>query len=180
MLPDGWPRESAGYRNLPELPPRETLSCRFLWRRLTNNSCRCRQAQGLAHFSGLQVGHVLIRMAQKDYQSDSIAIELAQPLYVFDSTTIDLYLSLFPWADFRKTKATVKMHTLIDLRGPIPTWIAITTGKVHDVRILDHLPVEKDAFYAMDRGYVDFARLYGIHQQGAFFVVRAKDNLTGC
>lgn len=122
-------------------------------------------------------GHVLIRMAQKEYQSDSIAVELTQPLYAFDSTTIDLCLSLFPWADFRKTKAAVKMHTLIDLRGPIPTWVAITTGKVHDVRMLDHLPVEKDAFYAMDRGYVDFARLYAIHQQGAFFVVRAKDNL---
>jgi len=122
-------------------------------------------------------GHVLIRIAQKEYQSDSIALELAQPLYAFDSTTIDLCLSLFPWADFRKTKAAVKMHTLIDLRGPIPTWVAITTGKVHDVRMLDYLPVEKDAFYAMDRGYVDFARLYGIHQQGAFFVVRAKDNL---
>lgn len=122
-------------------------------------------------------GHVLIGMAQKEYQSDSIAVELTQPLYAFDSTTIDLCLSLFPWAEFRKTKAAVKMHTLIDLRGPIPTWVAITTGKVHDVRMLDHLPVEKDAFYALDRGYVDFARLYGMHQQGAFFVVRAKDNL---
>lgn len=122
-------------------------------------------------------GHVLIRMAQKEYQSDSIAVELTQPLYAFDSTTIDLCLSMFPWADFRKTKAAVKMHTLIDLRGPIPTWVAITTGKVHDVKMLDHLPVEKDAFYAMDRGYVDFALLYAIHQQGAFFVVRAKDNL---
>lgn len=122
-------------------------------------------------------GHVLISMAQQLYQSDAIAIELKQPLYAFDSTTIDLCLSLFPWADFRKTKAAVKMHTLIDLRGPIPTWVAITTGKIHDVRMLDHLPVEKDAFYAMDRGYVDFARLYAIHQQGAFFVVRAKDNL---
>lgn len=122
-------------------------------------------------------GHVLIRIAQKEYQHDLTAVELAQPLYVFDSTTIDLCLSLFPWADFRKTKAAVKMHTLIDLRGPIPTWVAITTGKVHDVRMLDHLPIEKNAFYAMDRGYVDFARLYGIHQQGAFFVVRAKDNL---
>jgi len=122
-------------------------------------------------------GHVLISMAQKLYQSDSISVELAQPLYAFDSTTIDLCLSLFPWAEFRKTKAAVKMHTLIDLRGPIPTWVAITTGKVHDVRMLDQLPVEKDAFYTMDRGCVDFARLYTIHQQGAFFVVRAKDNL---
>jgi hypothetical protein len=122
-------------------------------------------------------GHVLISMAQKLYQDDAIAIELKQPLYAFDSTTIDLCLSLFPWAEFRKTKAAVKMHTLIDLRGPIPTWVAITTGKIHDVRMLDQLPVEKDAFYAMDRGYVDFARLHVIHQQGAFFVVRAKDNL---
>jgi hypothetical protein len=122
-------------------------------------------------------GHVLINMAQQLYQDDAIAIELKQPLYAFDSTTIDLCFSLFPWAEFRKTKAAVKMHTLIDLRGPIPTWIAITTGKVNDVRMLDQLPVEKDAFYAMDRGYVDFTRLHVIHQQGAFFVVRAKDNL---
>jgi hypothetical protein len=122
-------------------------------------------------------GHALISMAQRLYQSDSIAIELTQPLYAFDSTTIDLCLSLFPWAEFRKTKAAVKMHTLIDLRGPIPTWVAITTGKAHDVRLLDQLPIEKDAFYAMDRGYVDFTRLYAVHKQGAFFVVRAKDNL---
>ena len=122
-------------------------------------------------------GHVLIGTAQRLYQSDTIAVELTQPLYAFDSTTIDLCLSLFPWAEFRKTKAAVKMHTLIDLRGPIPTWVAITTGKVHDVRMLDQLPVSKDAIYAMDRGYVDFARLYSIHKQGAFFVVRAKDNL---
>jgi len=122
-------------------------------------------------------GHVLIGVAQKLYQSEAVAIELKQPLYAFDSTTIDLCLSLFPWAEFRKTKAAVKMHTLIDLRGPIPTWVSITTGKVHDVRMLDEMPVEKDAFYAMDKGYVDFARLYAIHQQGAFFVIRAKDNL---
>lgn len=122
-------------------------------------------------------GQVLIGIAQSLYKSDAIAIELKQPLYAFDSTTIDLCLSLFPWAEFRKTKAAVKMHMLIDLRGPIPTWVTITTGKVHDVRMLDQLPVEKDAIYAMDRGYVDYARLYGIHQQGAFFVVRAKDNL---
>jgi len=122
-------------------------------------------------------GHVLIRTAQQLYQGEAIAVDLTQPLYVFDSTTIDLCLSLFPWAEFRKTKAAVKMHTLIDLRGPIPTWVTITTGKVHDVRMLDQLPITRDAFYAMDRGYVDFARLYGIHQQGAFFVVRAKDNL---
>ena len=122
-------------------------------------------------------GQVLIGRAQRLYQDDPIAVELKQPLYAFDSTTVDLCLSLFPWAEFRTTKAAVKMHTLIDLRGPIPTWVTITTGKVHDVRMLDQLPVQKDAIYAMDRGYVDYARLYGIHQQGAFFVVRAKDNL---
>lgn len=122
-------------------------------------------------------GQVLIGIAQRLYQDEPIAVELEQPLYAFDSTTIDLCLSLFPWAEFRSTKSAVKMHTLIDLRGPIPTWVTITTGKVHDVRMLDQLPVEKDAIYAMDRGYIDYARLYRIHQQGAFFVVRAKDNL---
>ncbi len=122
-------------------------------------------------------GHVLICTAQQLYQSDVLAIELKQPLYAFDSTTIDLCLSLFPWAEFRKTKAAVKMHTLIDLRGPIPVWVAITTGKVHDVKMLDAMPVTRDAFYTMDKGYVDFSRLYGIHKQGAFFVIRAKENL---
>ena len=122
-------------------------------------------------------GQLLISMAQGLYSGDPLAIELAQPLYAFDSTTIDLCLSLFPWAEFRKTKAAVKMHTLIDLRGSIPTFVAITNGKVHDVNLLDELPVEEDAIYTMDRGYIDYARLYAIHKQGAFFVVRAKDNL---
>jgi IS4 transposase len=84
---------------------------------------------------------------------------------------------LFPWAEFRSTKAAVKMHTLIDLRGSIPTFVAITTGKVNDVKMLDKMPVQEDAVYAMDRGYVDYARLYNIHKQGAFVVIRAKDNL---
>jgi Transposase DDE domain/Domain of unknown function (DUF4372) len=122
-------------------------------------------------------GHVLIGIAQRLYQDEPLAIELKQPLFAFDSTTIDLCLSLFPWAEFRKTKAAVKMHTLIDLRGSIPTFVAVTTGKVHDVRMLDAMPVTEDAIYTMDRGYVDFVRLYAIHKQGAFFVVRAKDNL---
>jgi transposase len=122
-------------------------------------------------------GLVLIGIAQRLYQNEPLAIELKQPLYAFDSTTIDLCLSLFPWAEFRKTKAAVKMHTLIDLRGSIPTFVAITTGKVSDVRILDEMPVQKDAVYTMDRGYIDYARLYAIHKQDAFFVIRAKDNL---
>jgi Transposase DDE domain/Domain of unknown function (DUF4372) len=122
-------------------------------------------------------GQVLIGIAQDLYRGDPLAIELKQPLYAFDSTTIDLCLSLFPWAEFRKTKAAVKMHTLIDLRGIIPTFVAITTGKVNDVNLLDKMPVQADAIYTMDRGYVDYARLYTVHKQGAFFVIRAKDNL---
>jgi len=122
-------------------------------------------------------GQVLIRLAQQLYRDEPFALELDQPLYAFDSTTIDLCLSLFPWAEFRRTKAAVKMHTLIDLRGTIPTYVTVTTGKVHDGRLLDALPVTEDAIYAMDRAYIDFARLHTLHQQGAFFVVRAKDNL---
>jgi hypothetical protein len=122
-------------------------------------------------------GHVLIGIAQKLYRDEPVAVELKQPLYAFDSTTIDLCLSLFPWAKFRKTKAAVKLHTLIDLRGSIPTFVSVTAGKVPDVKMLDEMPVSEDAIYTMDRGYVDFARLYAIHKQGAFFVVRAKNNL---
>ena len=106
-----------------------------------------------------------------------MAIDLDYSLYAFDSTTIDLCLSLFPWAQFRKTKAAIKMHTFIDLRGAIPTFISLTTGKVHDVNVLDILPLEKDAVIAMDRGYVDYSRLYAMHLFPAFFVIRAKSNL---
>lgn len=122
-------------------------------------------------------GQVLIRMAQQLYCGEPFALELDQPLYAFDSTTIDLCLTLFPWAEFRTTKAAVKMHTLLDLRGTIPTYVAITAGKVHDVRMLDVLPVTEDAIYTMDKAYTDFSRLYTLHQQGAYFVIRAKDNL---
>ena len=122
-------------------------------------------------------GQVLIRQAQQLYHDEPFVLELDQPLYAFDSTTIDLCLTLFPWAEFRRTKAAVKMHTQIDLRGTIPTYVTVTTGKVHDVRMLDALPVAKDAIYTMDRAYIDFSRLHKLHQQGAFFVVRAKDNL---
>jgi len=122
-------------------------------------------------------GQSLIGIAQGLYQDEPIAVELKQPLFAFDSTVIDLCLSLFPWAEFRKTKAAVKLHTLIDMRGTIPTYVAVTPGKVPDVKMLDRMPVSEDAIYAMDRGYVDFARLYAIHKQAAFFVVRAKENL---
>ena len=118
----------------------------------------------------------LISIARKLYQNEELAIDLAYSLYAFDSTTIDLCLSLFPWAHFRKTKAALKMHTLLDLRGSIPTFISLTTGKVHDVNVLDILPLEKDAVITIDRGYTDFSRLYALNLFPAFFVIRAKSN----
>mgnify|MGYP000999972987 CR=1 FL=1 len=121
---------------------------------------------------------VLIEKARKLYVADSFGIELDQAVYALDSTTIDLCLALFPWAEFRKHKGAVKLHTLLDLHGNIPSVIIITTGKVHDVNILDRLIFELGAIYVMDRGYLDFARLYKIHQTPAFFVTRAKTNFS--
>ena len=118
----------------------------------------------------------LISIARKLYQNEELAIDLDYSLYAFDSTTIDLCLSLFPWAHFRKTKAAIKMHTFLDLRGSIPTFISLTTGKVHDVNVLDILPLEKDSVIAIDRGYTDFSRLYALNLFPAFFVIRAKSN----
>jgi len=120
---------------------------------------------------------VLIRLARPLYASDPIGVDLEQSLYALDSTTIDLCLALFPWAKFRKHKAAVKMHTLLDLHGNIPTFISITSGKVHDVNILDEILPEAGAFYVMDRGYVDFQRLYIFTLSAAFFVVRTKSNV---
>ena len=120
---------------------------------------------------------VLIGIAQKLYANDGFAVELDAAAYAFDSTTIDLCLSLFPWARFRRRKGAVKLHTLIDLRGNIPCFIHISHGKMHDVTALDHVVLEPGAFYIMDRGYIDFARLYTFTQQMAFFIVRGKRNL---
>jgi len=120
---------------------------------------------------------ILICMARKLYADEDFGLSLEETVYAFDSTTIDLCLSLFPWARFRKHKAAVKAHTLLDLRGNIPCFIQITEGKTHDVNILDELILEAGAFYVMDRGYIDFARLYRFTQSLAFFVVRAKSNL---
>jgi hypothetical protein len=120
---------------------------------------------------------VLIGIARPLYVRDPIGVDLSQSLYALDSTTIDLCLSLFPWARFRKHKAAVKMHTLLDLHGNIPTFISITDGKVHDVNILDEIMPEAGAFYVMDRGYVDFKRLYVFTLSAAFFVVRTKSNV---
>ena len=117
---------------------------------------------------------VLIRRARELYTNESLGVELKNTVYALDSSTIDLCLSVFDWAPFRSTKAAVKLHTLLDLRGSIPAFIHVSDGKLHDVNVLDILPVEAGAFYVMDRGYVDFERLYTMHQAGAFFVTRAK------
>jgi len=120
---------------------------------------------------------VLIRIARPLYAADPIGVDLDHSVYALDSTTIDLCLSLFPWAKFRRHKGAVKMHTLLDLHGNIPTFISITDGKVHDVNILDEIAPEAGAFYVMDRGYVDFERLYVFTLSAAFFVVRTKSNV---
>ena len=119
----------------------------------------------------------LIQIARKLYVDEDIGAELDNTVYALDATTIDLCLSVFPWAHFRSTKAAVKLHTLLDLRGSIPTFIHISDGKMHDVNVLDLLLPEAGAFYVMDRGYVDFSRLFALHQGSAFFVIRAKSNL---
>jgi Domain of unknown function (DUF4372)/Transposase DDE domain len=119
----------------------------------------------------------LIAQARRLYAGDSLGLDLDNTVYALDSTTIDLCLSVFPWAHFRTTKAAVKMHTLLDLRGSIPSFIHISDGKLHDVNALDMQLPEPGAIYVMDRGYVDFARLYVLHQAGAFFVTRAKSNI---
>src|SRR5665647_830452 len=121
---------------------------------------------------------VLIRIARPLYVADPIGVDLDHSLYALDSTTIDLCLSLFPWAKFRQHKGAVKMHTLLDLHGNIPTFIRITDGKVHDVNILDEISPEAGAFYVMDRGYIDFERLYVFTLSSAFFVVRTKQNVV--
>jgi hypothetical protein len=119
---------------------------------------------------------ILIARARRLYANDSFGVELNQTAYALDSTTIDLCLSLFPWAKFRAHKGAVKLHTLLDLRGSIPCLVIITHGKIHDVKILDQLIFEPGAFYIIDRGYLDFNRLYAIHQASAFYVIRAKSN----
>ena len=120
---------------------------------------------------------ILIDRARKMYANEPVGVELEQTVYALDSTTIDLCLSLFPWAAFRQSKGAVKLHTLVDLRGNIPCFIRITNGKTHDVNVLDHLSIEPGSFYVMDRGYLDFHRLYRFTTNSAYFVTRAKRGL---
>jgi len=123
-----------------------------------------------------EFAQALIRIARRLYAKQPLGIDLNETVYALDSTTIDLCLSLFPWAEFRSTKAAVKLHTLLDLRGAIPAFIHISDGKLHDVNVLDLLTPEPGAYYVMDRGYLDFERLYALHRAGSFFVTRAKSN----
>ena len=120
---------------------------------------------------------VLIHCARDLYSNDPFGLDLKDTVYALDATIIDLCLSLFPWAKFRTTKSGIKMHTLLDLRGPIPSFVEITPAKIHEVNILDILILEPGSFYIMDRGYTDFEKLYRFNQSGAFFIIRAKDNL---
>ncbi len=119
----------------------------------------------------------LIGIARPLYANEPLGVQLANTVYAFDATTIDLCLSVYPWAPFRSTKAAIKLHTLLDLRGAIPTFIHVSDGKTHEVNLLDEVPLEPGAFYLLDRGYLDFARLFRIAQAQAFFVIRAKSNL---
>jgi hypothetical protein len=123
-----------------------------------------------------EFAQALIRIARRLYAGEPLGVDLDDTVYALDSTTIDLCLSLFPWAPFRDTKAAIKLHTLLDLRGAIPAFIFISDGKLHDVNVLDILLPEPGAFYVMDRGYLDFERLHALHQAGSFFVTRAKSN----
>lgn len=121
--------------------------------------------------------HHLIGIARKLYHKEPLAVELQNTVYALDATTIDLCLSLFPWARFRETKGAVRLHTLLDLRGNIPSFIHISDGKLHEVNVLDMIPLETGAFYIMDRGFLDFFRLHAVTRASAFFVIRAKSNL---
>jgi Transposase DDE domain len=121
---------------------------------------------------------LLMVKARKLYAHESIGLELSHTVYALDSTLIDLCLNLFQWATYRSTKAAVKVHTLLDLRGSIPTFVHISNGRLHDINVLDMLTFEAGAFYVMDRGYIDFKRLFALHQSGAFFVTRAKRDLN--
>ena len=148
--------------------------CKRIARNTLANANRIRPWQMYADFA-----QILINEATKLYADTDLGFDLDNTIYALDSTTIDLCLSLFPWATFRKTKAAVKMHTLLNLKGSIPEFIHISEGSVHDVNILDELPILPAAIYLLDRGYLDFGRLYRIQQAGAFFVTRAKSN-TQC
>jgi len=169
------PREPARHRSMPAVDERQALPHGVPQSRGTLHAGGSQRVARLAHLCRFRASphrHCATAVCR-----DPIGVDLDQSLYALDSTTIDLCLSLFPWARFRKHKAAVKMHTLLDLHGNIPTFISITDGKVHDVNILDEFLPEAGAFYIMDRGYVDFERLFEFTLSSAFFVVRTKSNV---
>jgi hypothetical protein len=145
--------------------------CKTIARNTLSNANAVRPWQIYADFA-----QHLIGIARPLYANEPLAVELDATVYAFDATTIDLCLSVYPWAPFRSAKAAIKLHTLLDLRGAIPSFIHITDGKTHEVNILDDLIIEPGAYYLLDRGYLDFGRLFAIHQAQAFFVTRAKSN----
>ncbi|OGA16574.1 MAG: transposase [Betaproteobacteria bacterium RIFCSPLOWO2_02_FULL_63_19] len=145
--------------------------CKTISRNTLSNANAVRPWQIYADFA-----QHLIGIARPLYADDPLAVDLDATVYAFDATTIDLCLSIYPWAPFRSAKAAIKLHTLLDLRGAIPSFIHITDGKTHEVNILDDLIIEPGAYYLLDRGYLDFSRLFAIHQAQAFFVTRAKSN----
>lgn len=166
---------------------RDTIIClRAMQSKLYHMGLRCHISRSTLAYTNAkrdwriyaEIAQVLIHNARDLYRDDDFGIELYETIYALDSTTIDLCLSLFPWARFRKHKSAIKLHTLIDLRGNIPSFIEITDGKIHDVNILDIIIPEAGSFYIMDRAYIDFARLFTFHLYGAFFVVRAKSNMN--
>ena len=156
--------------------------CRYLYSMgFRGNSTRTNLAYANEHRNWqiyADLAQVLIRRARRLYAEDTHGLDIDEMVYALDASTIDLCLKLFPWAHFRKAKAAVKLHTMIDLQGSIPVFISITDDSVHDVNILDQIVFEPGSIYVMDRGYVDFSRLYRIHQAGAFFVTRAKSNMA--
>lgn len=168
-------RKSPGHRNLSEFTPSKTLSHRLSWSNIPIHSGICQRNKRFSHISGLRPHPH--RYDLQLYQDEDIGLDLKQALYAFDSTTTDLCLSTFPWARFRKKKAAIKIHTLLNLRGSIPTFLIMTTGRTHDVKMLDAIPIETDSICTMDRAYLDFGRLYQIHLASAFFVIKAKRNL---
>jgi len=145
--------------------------CKTIARNTLSNANAVRPWQMYADFA-----QHLIGIARPLYADEPLAVDLDATVYAFDATTIDLCLSVYPWAPFRSAKAAIKLHTLLDLRGAIPSFIHITDGKTHEVNVLDDLIIEPAAYYLLDRGYLDFGRLFAIHQAQAFFVTRAKSN----
>src|SRR3989338_10277035 len=168
-------RESTRHRSLPAQPVRQTLPYGLSQHGVAQHAGQCQCSSRLAHLCRLYTKPDGI--ARPLYVDEPFGVDLSETVYALDATTTDPRLSVFPWALFRSTKAAIKLHTLLDLRGNIPSFIHISDGKLHDVNILDQIIPEAGAFYIMDRGYLDFARLHRLHQAGSFFVTRAKANL---